>query len=187
MTIKGIGSKVLDRRNYPAGQLVVKQGDIGSCAYLVQTGLVKVYTEDKDRTYELARLGPGQIFGEMALVMDEPRSASVIAVEDSNIVVISRDQFINKLDKADTTVRAIVEMLMKRLSQTNQTLLKRDEALDEVVEISYSIYQAVYGRSEAEEQVMLEENVLPHLTKFMDAVKLHLAEMRKREQAESTE
>ena len=70
------GSKdtiILERRFVPEGTLVMRQGEEGYSAYLIQSGSVGIYSEQDGRKVELARLQAGQIFGEMALIFDEPR------------------------------------------------------------------------------------------------------------------
>lgn len=174
MEIKKAGSDVLDRRFYPKGTMVIKQGDMGSCAYLVQSGRVRVYTIADNREFELAVLEEGQIFGEMALVIDEPRSANVVADTDSTIVIISRDKFLKKLEKTDPTIRSITEMLMKRLIQTNMAVMRRENAIDEIVEVCYTIYNNAYASASDENRVLMEDDVLPKLSDFMEAVRTFL-------------
>ena len=115
---------ILERRFVPEGTLVMRQGDPGNCAYLVQSGTVSVYTEKDGKKTELAQLGAGEIFGEMALVFDEPRSASVKAAEDSNLIILTREAFKQKLNKTDPTIKAIVGMLIKRVTSANEKIAK---------------------------------------------------------------
>lgn len=184
MDIKKAGADILDRRFYPKGSVIIKHGDIGSCAYLVQSGCVKVYTVSDGREFELAKLKEGQIFGEMALVTDEPRSANVIAEKDSTIVIISRDKFLAKLEKTDPTIRSITEMLMKRLIQTNMAVMRREEAIDEIVEVCYQIYNNAYAAASDEHRVMMDDDVLPKLSGFMEAMRMFLQKTKGRAENE---
>ncbi|MBN1652485.1 MAG: cyclic nucleotide-binding domain-containing protein [Deltaproteobacteria bacterium] len=73
------------------GQYVVKQGEEGKEAYVVVRGVLNVVRENGSNVKLLAALGPGAIFGEMALVSQAPRAASVVAVEPVQLLVISRE------------------------------------------------------------------------------------------------
>lgn len=115
---------ILERRAVPKGTFVMREGDPGNCAYLIQSGVVKVFTEKDDKKTVLATLEAGEIFGEMALVFDEPRSASVVAAEETNLIVITREMFKQKLHKTDPTIKAIIGMLIKRVTQTNERVVK---------------------------------------------------------------
>ena len=104
----------------------MRQGDPGNCAYLIQSGTVSVYTEKDGKKVEHARLGAGEIFGEMALVFDEPRSASVKAVKDTSLIILTREAFKQKLNKTDPTIKAIVGMLIKRVGKANEKLAAKN-------------------------------------------------------------
>ncbi len=114
---------VLERRFIPKGSTFIKQGDEAYSAYLIQSGSVSVYYTKGGETHELARLGVGEICGEMALVNEAVRTASVKAIEDCNLIVITKTAFEEKLKNSDSTIRAIVEMLIARLKNSNSTVL----------------------------------------------------------------
>jgi CRP-like cAMP-binding protein len=78
-------------REVKAGEFVVKQGEEGKEAYVVVRGVLNVVREHNGHPTLLAALGPGAIFGEMALVSRAPRAASVVAVEPVQLLVMARD------------------------------------------------------------------------------------------------
>lgn len=82
----------LSVREVPAGETVVQQGDEGREAFIVGRGLLNVVRGRGDKTALLAALGPGAIFGEMALVSEAPRAGSVVAVEATQLLVADRPQ-----------------------------------------------------------------------------------------------
>ncbi len=114
---------ILERRFVPKGSIFIKQGDEAYSAYLIQSGSVSVYSKVNDDVHELAQLGAGEICGEMALVNDGPRIASVKAIEDCNLIVITRTAFEEKLRKVDPTIYAIIKMLIERLKNLNETVV----------------------------------------------------------------
>ena len=112
---------ILERRFVPKGSVIIKEGDEGYSAYLIQSGEVEVYSENKEgKKVVLATLGAGEICGEMALIEDGVRTASVRTKEDCNLVIITRAAFEEKLRKTDTTIRAVVHMLIRRIIAANK-------------------------------------------------------------------
>ena len=111
---------ILERRFVPKGTVIIKQADEGYSAYLIQSGEVKIYVfGDDGKEIELARLGAGQICGEMALIDDNVRSANVKVSCDANLIVITRSAFEEKLAQVDTTIQAVMHMLIKRIKSSN--------------------------------------------------------------------
>lgn len=103
--------KVLERKVFYAGQKVFKEGDRGDRAYLIQDGTVEIVKNG----IPLATLGKGELFGEMALVDDQPRMASATAVTDVSVVIISRDTFREKLAKADPFIRGLLNIFVRNI------------------------------------------------------------------------
>ena len=89
------------REEYQPGSFVFREGEPGTCAYVIERGTVKLETLRNGRRIAIANLGEGQLFGEMALIDSEVRSSSAIAVEDTVLVVISLDQLREKFEQAD--------------------------------------------------------------------------------------
>jgi len=102
------------------GETVFYKDTVGSQMYVVLGGTVGVFDNDKI----IAKLRTGDMFGEMAIVNQEPRSATVIAVEDSKLFVLSEDTFKRLLTKhvAIRLLMNIIHTLSKRLKNTNQRL-----------------------------------------------------------------
>ena len=162
---------ILERSYVPKGSLIVKEGDDGNCAYLVQSGKVTVFTYNNDVRVDLATFEVGEIFGELSLIFDEPRSASVIADEDCNLIVITRQTLKQKLDNSDPTVRAIVEMLTKRILSVNNTLVNKQSDLDDLINTSRIIYQNVLTALPRSKQRDFQNAVLPKLDEFLDGIR----------------
>ncbi|ATE60272.1 Crp/Fnr family transcriptional regulator [Thauera sinica] len=87
-------ARVAMMRRIPRGQTVVNAGDRPDYVYFVLTGSLKVVVSDEDgREVILSILGQGELFGEMGMFDEQPRSASVIAVVASDLVMISKNEF----------------------------------------------------------------------------------------------
>ncbi len=81
-------------RRVPRGQAVVHAGDQPDYVYFVLTGSLKVLVSDEDgREVILTILGQGELFGEMGIFDEQPRSASVVAVQPSDLIMISKQDF----------------------------------------------------------------------------------------------
>jgi len=109
---------ILDRRAYEAGQQIFKAGDRVNHAYLVQTGSVEIFKEGSEEV--LNTVGAGGIFGEMALIDDQPRSASARAISPCNVIVINRPMFEQKLKGSDPFVQALLKILVGNLRRSSK-------------------------------------------------------------------
>lgn len=87
-------AKIAVMRRFPRGQAVVRAGDRTDYVYFVLTGSLKVVVSDEDgREVILSILGQGELFGEMGMFGEQPRSASVVAVVAADLVMISKQDF----------------------------------------------------------------------------------------------
>lgn len=162
---------ILERRFVPSGTLIIKQGEVGNCAYLIQSGSVRVYTEHEGKRVELAKLDSGQIFGEMALIFNENRSATVVAIDDCNLIILTRQTLKQKLDRSDPTVRAIVMMLTQRVLSTNNEIMNKKSGLQDLIDTTRIIYQNTYATLPRSQQRTFQNGVLPKLDDFFNAVR----------------
>lgn len=103
--------RVLERKVFYAGQNVFKEGDSGDRAYLIQDGQVEITKNG----LLLGTLGKGEMFGEMALVDDQPRMANAKALTDVSVVIIGRDAFREKLAKADPFIRGLLNIFVRNI------------------------------------------------------------------------
>ncbi len=103
---------------FPANARVVKQGEPGVGLYVVLSGAAEV--RQGERT--LARLGPGQFFGEMTLIDEQPRSADVVAVAPSECAVLSRWEFWGFAKGEPEVLQGVMKEMARRLRETNRAL-----------------------------------------------------------------
>jgi CRP/FNR family cyclic AMP-dependent transcriptional regulator len=110
-------------RSYPRGSVIVFEDDPGDAMYLVGSGQVKVVLIAEDgREVILSVLGEGAVFGEMSVIDEEPRSAHVIAMEDSVLVVLRREDFQNRLRHSPDVSIALLKELSRRLRRADETI-----------------------------------------------------------------
>jgi CRP/FNR family transcriptional regulator len=108
--LKTLSQAAVDR-TYNPGDLIVPQGEKGIGFYLVAEGQVAVEKSGKT----VATLGPGQFFGEMALIDEQPRTASVKAVSKSRCYVLSSWEFWGSVAKDPEALRTLLRETVRRL------------------------------------------------------------------------
>lgn len=110
-------------RTYPKGSVIVFEDDPGDTLYLVADGQVKVVLIGEDgREVILSVLGEGTFFGEMALLDDRPRSAHVIAMEDSILLLLRRDDFQARLRQSPAVAISLLSELSGRLRLADEKI-----------------------------------------------------------------
>src|SRR3990167_7500972 len=80
-------------RNFSKDTILFRDGDLSKEMYVIQSGKVKIKKKIGDTEKTLAMLGPGEFFGEMATLLDKPRSATAEVVEDSLLIVMDPQTF----------------------------------------------------------------------------------------------
>jgi CRP/FNR family transcriptional regulator len=107
------------------GETVFEEGDVGDRCFVVQSGAVKVLRRLADgRRITLARLGPGSVFGELALFEGDRRSATVQAAEETIVVGLGADQVREALRGDPEASFGMATMLANRLRASNERLLE---------------------------------------------------------------
>lgn len=110
-------------RGYPKGSVIVFEDDPGDAMYLVAAGQVKVVLIAEDgREVILSVLGEGAFFGEMSVIDEEPRSAHVIAMEESTLLVLRREDFHARLRQSPDVAIALLRELSRRLRRADEKI-----------------------------------------------------------------
>lgn len=117
--------------NFRKNSVLMSEGDVGESMYVVKSGLVKVYVSDSDgRELVLYEQGPGAVLGEISLLDDEPRSASVITLEPSSALMIGKQAFLDCLRASPEMAINLIRSLTHRLRDATEG--SRSLALDNV-------------------------------------------------------
>ena len=109
-----------DTMNFKKGATIIHEGTTGSYAYLILSGSVEVSKKVGEEKLVLSRLVKGNIFGEMSLVDDKPRSATIVALEDTEVRVITRDRFESMLEQNPGAVIPLLKQVFQRVRYLNQ-------------------------------------------------------------------
>ncbi len=108
------------RRREPRGSTGLKQEDQGTTDFVIISGSADVLLESEDgRQFIVARLGPGDHFGEMSLLDGEPRSATVVATSDAELLVLTREAFLEELEQHPSLMRQMLVTLSRRIRVTD--------------------------------------------------------------------
>ncbi len=98
--------------HYPRGSTILQQGASGDTCYVIRGGRCEVSVEDlSGRVVETAILGPGHLFGEVALLKDVARTATVRALDSLELIALSRESFLAMVDRSDVPREEITQVL----------------------------------------------------------------------------
>lgn len=109
-------------RSFDAGVRLFNDGDRGELMYVIRKGRVRIFTEVGDMSKQLAILGPGDFFGELALLNNKPRTASAEALEPLEVLAIGRNTLRDMVSgNAEIAVR-LIQRLASRLDSANELI-----------------------------------------------------------------
>lgn len=152
---------ILERRFAAQGEIIIREGEDGTTAFLIQSGSVEVYSIHNEKKIVLSTLQTGEIFGETSLLRDQPRSANVAALEPCNLIVITRQALKDKVEKTDPTIRAILGMLIRRVQQGNDSLMNRKPTFEDLQEGLYLLYEELLSELPKLQKPHFRNEVLP--------------------------
>ncbi len=105
-------------RSFPEGATVVEEGSTGTSFFVIGEGNAAVSVGGELR----ANLGPGDCFGEMAVIDEEPRSAHVIAMDDSSLLVLRREDFHARLRNSPEVAISLLKEISRRLRRADEKI-----------------------------------------------------------------
>src|ERR1041384_4809654 len=113
---------------YAAGTVIVQENDAGDTAYVIEQGQVEVSKALDGHKVHLAYLGAGETFGEMSMIDEKPRSATVTAVTETLVCEIRRDDFINSFQTDPKVALQLLKVLFERLREADARILELQKA-----------------------------------------------------------
>ncbi len=130
----------LTTKTYQPGEVIFHEGDPGKHVYLIVSGSVEIYKTVGDQRQLLNTIGSGEIFGEMGLVSNEPRFATVIAADDCRLIMVQDKAFHHALvNEKMPIIKPLISQLVDRFRNVeiqNHDYLKRISHLEN--ELSYA-------------------------------------------------
>ena len=156
----------LDSVIVPKGGVIFDQGDPGDCAYLIERGAVEIIVDREAGPITLAERRQGEIFGEMAIIDNEPRSAKALAAEDTELFAITREQFARRMDTSDPILRLCLNVVMRRFRETMAELRGDAPPAPTDADAPATPHIAIHeGAAEAIEEIKLERELRNAITR----------------------
>jgi len=122
------GGLHLPQETFEPGSLILREGDVGDRAYMIVSGNCRAFRSVEGQRETLTTMGPGEVFGEMALLLDEPRAASVEAVDQVMVLVLDKSTMAEGLGMEGWTgslVRALAQRFRRLEQQFRDSGLRR--------------------------------------------------------------
>jgi CRP/FNR family transcriptional regulator, cyclic AMP receptor protein len=107
-----------ERMNFDAGQYLMRQGDPGNAAYLILSGEADILVDTGGGPVKVASVGRNGFVGEMAILRDQPRTATVSAVTDVSTLKITKDSFFQLIEDSPKIAIELMRILAQRLETT---------------------------------------------------------------------
>ena len=114
-------------KEYKAGEVIFRQGDTGSCMFVIQDGEVEAIAESDGREFRLRRMGPNEFFGEMALFEKETRTATIRTTQPTRILSIDKKNFLGGIHEDPSLAFRIVETMSHRIRDLTDRLARYEQ------------------------------------------------------------
>ena len=149
---------------FQRGDIIIEEGARGSSAYVILSGAVEVLKKSRKKEVAVATLGEGKVFGEMGLIEDRPRSATIRAISEVKVRTIDRDQFNELLKTKPAILIPIIKTLFERLREASNLLVQKATEPQKVSTKERSFKVVMEGQT-AEAKRILNNQTLS-ITKF---------------------
>ncbi len=116
---------------YLDGEIIVRQGEVGDCMYVLLGGKVQVLAERPNGDVALSVLEPGSIFGEMALFSRTRRSATVRAVGEARVLTVNKRQFLSNIHEDPSLAFRILQQMSTRIQDLSTEIARLRGAPDD--------------------------------------------------------
>lgn len=113
---------ISDRLNYQVGERLCTQGEEGDCAFIILKGAAEVLVNTPEGERKVAEVSENSIVGEIAILCDVPRTATLIAISDMNVLTVSKEDFLKLLKEFPDMSLEVMRTLALRLERTTQDL-----------------------------------------------------------------
>jgi len=117
-----ISSEPMATEHIQRGQVIFREGDKSKEAYFIVSGLVEISINTSHGVQSLAKIGPGEIFGEMGMIMDRPRSATATALDNTTLETIAEAEFEQQIIQRSDRLHVYLATLFERIRRTDLLL-----------------------------------------------------------------
>jgi CRP-like cAMP-binding protein len=132
-TIRGKQGEILVRDVYEKEKVIFREGQEGNDAYVVESGRIGVFKIVDGKPVRLAVLEKGAMFGEMAAITGEKRTATTMALEQSVVVRISRTMVQQKISTCDPFIKALIQILINNLNRVSEKYAIQNKVAEKLI------------------------------------------------------
>jgi CRP-like cAMP-binding protein len=118
-------------RFYDDGEVVVRQGDVGDCMYVVQDGEVEIIVEENGSEAVLRTAGRNEVLGEMAIFEHQPRSATIRAKGKARILTLDKRNFLRRINEDPSLAFRMIETMSHRVRELSHEVVTLQAELHE--------------------------------------------------------
>ena len=131
--IRGKSGEVLARDHYEKGKIIFREGGESDDIFIVESGQVGVFKSNGEKFVRLATVEKGAMFGEMAAITKEKRSATTIALVPTVLVRISSGTVHKKISACDPFIGALINLLICNLSRVNDRYVATNKMAEQML------------------------------------------------------
>ena len=113
-------------RDLEDGEVLFREGDVADCAYIVDSGQLEISTQSEAGTVALRTLQVGELVGEMGVIDASARTATATAIGSTRLMLVTRNQFTERIEQADPILRLLVKILLERYRSGLSSVKRRD-------------------------------------------------------------
>ncbi len=118
-------------RFYEDGEVIVRQGEVGDCMYVVQDGVVEIVREADGHEIQVGSAGRNEVVGEMAIFDRHPRSATIKAKGRARVLTLDKRNFLRRINEDPALAFRMVETLSRRIRLLNDQVVALQAQLDQ--------------------------------------------------------
>lgn len=118
----------LNREVYAQGETIFKEGDEGNCAYLIEEGIIEILVTINGQEQRINQIGGDELFGEVALIDHQPRTATAKALDKVVLIPIHRNMITELLEKTDPIIRHLLLVILARYRTARPALQPQSSA-----------------------------------------------------------
>jgi CRP/FNR family transcriptional regulator, cyclic AMP receptor protein len=120
-----------ERRTFPTGTIIFREGDVGHEAYMLQQGTVRIFKTVAGKRVTIGRIWPFQVFGELSMMDDSPRMAGAVADDDAVCLVLGKDAIRSMMEQAPPGLNTLVQSLLTTIRAMGKDLADAKAILQE--------------------------------------------------------
>lgn len=119
---------------YQPGEILIRQGEVGECMFVIQEGQVAVVREENGREVFLAICGTGEFLGELAIFDKLVHSANVRAVSQVRVLTVDRKNFLRRIHEDPSLAYRLFQLMSRRIRELSQEMTMLKQELDQLME-----------------------------------------------------